>query len=267
MLNDIVDKFVITEADTTFSGNSKPYFLDQRQDLLEKFGNKIIRHKVKEVPQTLTPFLRDRFQRDEVKKILTLNLKPEDILIYGDVDEIPDPSTLKKSIKLLNADREKFIHFAQDVYYIYLNQKEVSNTLKSYTGEYPFILRKKWLGTNISRWKYSRDFLPTDLRDPVHKKIGRRMRRGGWHFSYVGSATAMAPNERVLIKIQGAAHQEFNTDEYLHKLDERIELNIDIFKRKRAKYKIVNNLSYLPDFIRDNSDKYSYLIKQKTDLA
>jgi beta-1,4-mannosyl-glycoprotein beta-1,4-N-acetylglucosaminyltransferase len=263
-LDEFVDEFIITEADTTFSGLPKPFYASEAlKTKFQKFAHKITIQKVRNIPATLDPFQRDHFQRDKVQDVLNRKMTSRDLLIYGDVDEIPSPRKLKAAIEMHDSQKINIIHFAQDIYYCYLNQKEISGTLLSYTGEYKNVFRKKWLGTNISKRIYSQNFTPTHLRHPIHKKNGIRLKNGGWHFSYIGSEGIVSAEERVHKKIVSAAHQEFNQSTYLDELDDRIQNSKDIFSRKRSRYKILNNLEYLPDFILNNVDQYEHLIKRK----
>jgi beta-1,4-mannosyl-glycoprotein beta-1,4-N-acetylglucosaminyltransferase len=260
-LDEIVDEFIITEANSTFSGMHKPYYLSESMDKFKKFKNKITIQKVDFFPSELSPFGRDRFQRDQVSHLLYEKLTNNDILIYGDLDEIPNPSTLKIGIDTVLTNQAQMVHLAQDVYYCYLNQKEVSGTHLSFTGEYRWILRRKWLGTNISKWAYSKNFSPTDLRLPEHKKNGKRLKNGGWHFSYIGSDGGMSVQDRVRKKIISSSHQEFNSQEFLSVLEDKIANSVDIFSRKRSRYKIVQDLNYLPQFVIDNLSRYQSLLK------
>jgi len=261
LLDPFVDEFVITEADETFSGLSKPYYATDNLSKFSKFADKITIQKISNIPSNLNPFERDRYQRDSVQKILLEKMMPEDILIYGDIDEIPNPNSLDRAIFSLLSAKTPIIHMAQDIYYCYLNQKEVSGTLLSYTGEYKWIFKKKWLGTNVSKWDYAKNFLPTDLRDPLHKSRGLREKEGGWHFSYIGSDEITSVVARVDKKIRSAAHQEFNQPQYIDFLSQRILNSQDIFSRRRSKFRILNDLTYLPDYILNNISKYQHLIR------
>jgi beta-1,4-mannosyl-glycoprotein beta-1,4-N-acetylglucosaminyltransferase len=260
-LDEFVDEFIITEGNLTFSGDPKPYYLSESLERFKKFSNKITVQKVDYFPKEVTPFGRDRFQRDQVSKILNTKLKDSDILIYGDLDEIPNPVALMNGIEKIQNDHAKIVHLAQDVYYCFLNQKEVSKTFLSFTGEYRWIYNRKWLGTNISKWIYSKRFLPTDLRSPIHKKNGLRIKNGGWHFSYIGSEGNLDTEERVRKKISSSSHQEFNEQHVLSSLQFNIANSKDIFSRKRSRFKILDNLDYLPKYILDNLPLYESLIK------
>jgi beta-1,4-mannosyl-glycoprotein beta-1,4-N-acetylglucosaminyltransferase len=250
----------LTEATTTFSGKAKPLFFEENKKRFKKFEDKIIHQIVEDVPN-LNPFERDRFQRDEAKSILENYCSTNDYLIYGDVDEIPSLSALDKAMEYL-VEGVEIVHMAQDQYYFYLNVEEVSHTLMSYTGEYPFVINRKWLGTNVSKWEYSKHYSMTDLRDPIHKRVGKRVKNGGWHFTYIGSSDESPVTERVKLKIDSAAHQELNTIEILESVEKNINNLKDIFPRKRTRFKLREDLSFLPSFIQLNLDKFGYLIKK-----
>jgi beta-1,4-mannosyl-glycoprotein beta-1,4-N-acetylglucosaminyltransferase len=257
-LNEVVDYFVITEATTTFSGNSKKLFLSENISLFDKFKDKLIIQVVADIPN-LGPFERDWYQRDQAKTILSDNLKDEDFILYGDVDEIPKPESVILASKKLN-EIVKIVHFAQNLNYYYLNLKESSGTLLSYTGEYENIVNKKWLGTNLSQWSYAKQFTMTELRNPEHKKVGYRMEDSGWHFSYVGGEIGTSMEERAKIKVVSAAHQEFNNRKILNKIGKRTSKYKDIFGRKGAYFETIKDKNYLPIYVQQNLNKFDYLL-------
>lgn len=259
-LDPFVDYFVITECSTTFSGEPKEMFFHENREKFSKFSEKIIYQMVNNVP-SLDPFSRDRFQRDQAKSILEASCSPEDFIIYGDVDEIPRPSAIIAGMEAVKSSGG-MAHLAQDLYYFYLNVQETSNTLMSYTGEYGVRCRKKWLGTNISRWEYTRQHTMTDLRNPSHKKIGSRIKDGGWHFTYVGSSDQESVASRIRRKIVSAAHQELNTDEILGQIESNIENLNDIFGRRRTRFKQIERFDYLPAYVQENIDHYGYLLRK-----
>lgn len=255
-----VDYFVLTEATTTFSGKPKPLFYDENKDKFKKYEKKIIHQIVDNIPP-LDPFERDRYQRDSVRSILEAKCEDEDLIIYGDIDEIPNIDSLKKSFIYLNKGFH-MAHLAQRQFYFYLNVEEVSNSLRSYTGEYPWIFVPKWLGTNVSKWEYAKNYSITNLRDPIHKKNGKRLKNGGWHFTYIGSNNKSPAAERVKFKIESAAHQELNTDRILNSIEANINNLKDVFPRKRTKFRLKNNYNFLPIYVQENLDKFGYLIKK-----
>jgi beta-1,4-mannosyl-glycoprotein beta-1,4-N-acetylglucosaminyltransferase len=261
-LADLVDEFIIVEADTTFSGLKKPFFAEEALTYLKQFEQKITIHRIYGTPNKLNSWEREAFQRNHVAEFLRSKLKNEDILLYGDVDEIPNPNALKKSLNDIARTNKKIGHFAQDIFYYYLNNKEVSGTFISFTGEYKWVWPRKWLGTSISKWEYSSNFLPSQMREPFHKKNGWRIKNGGWHFSFIGGEAAMDTSSRVQKKIESYGHQEFNNEYILSTVSEKITNSIDIFGRKKSRFQVLTNYSYLPPYITNNLDEFRYLIKE-----
>jgi beta-1,4-mannosyl-glycoprotein beta-1,4-N-acetylglucosaminyltransferase len=258
-LSSVVDYFVITEAATTFSGQSKPYFFEVNSDKFRKFEDRILYQKVDSVPKTLGPFERDWFQRNAAKRFLEPYITPDDYIIYGDVDEIPKAESITFAIELLHSEI-KMCHLAMDLYYYYLNLKEVSGTLPSYMGEYPGIKESKWLGTTVSKWEYASQFSMTELRNPEHKNVGKRISDSGWHFSYVGGFQKELPVERIVRKIQSSAHQELNNQKILRKVNKRLAKNKDVFGRRGTRFTQIEDLKFLPSYILQNYEKYSHLV-------
>ena len=257
-LNKIVDYFLITEATTTFSGNGKKLYLSENIDLFSKFKDKIIIQVIDDVPN-LDPFERDWYQRDKAKSILSKHLVETDLVVYGDVDEIPKPESLILAKNNLS-EMTKIVHFAQNLSYYYLNLKETSGTLLSYMGEYENVVNKKWLGTTLSKWSYAKQFTMTELRNPEHKKVGHRVEDGGWHFSYVGGEHETSVEDRAKIKLISSAHQEVNNRKTLNKIAKRISKYEDIIGRKGANFEIIKDLKYLPVYVQENLSKFDYLL-------
>jgi beta-1,4-mannosyl-glycoprotein beta-1,4-N-acetylglucosaminyltransferase len=262
ILNKFVDEFIIVEADTTFSGLKKPFFAEKALLGVKEFERKITIHKISGTPKNLNAWESEYFQRNHVAEFLQSRLNAEDILLYGDVDEIPNPIALEKALRDIGETKKKIGHFAQDIFYYYLNNKEVSGTFVSCTGEYKWAWPRKWLGTSISKWGYASNFLLSKMREPSHKKNGWRIKNGGWHFSFMGGEEEMDTHSRVRKKIESYGHQEFNNDFYLSKISEKLSAGKDVFGRKKSQFQILTNYSYLPPYILENLEKYKYLIKE-----
>ena len=257
-LDEFVDYFFITEATTTFSGNPKNLFLSENIERFEKFKKKMIIQTVSNVPN-LNPFERDWYQRNQAKNLLSGMLTDSDFMLYGDVDEIPKPESIIQASQDLN-ENIKIAHFAQHLNYYYLNLKETSGKLLSYMGEYENTVNKKWLGTTISTWEYAKNFTMTELRNPEHKKVGKRIDDGGWHFSYVGGEDNVDVESRTKIKIMSAAHQELNTKKILRKIGKQTSAHRDVFKRKGTNFEVIQETTYLPNYVQNNLAKFDYII-------
>jgi len=98
------------------------------------------------------------------------------------------------------------------------------------------------------------------LRHPSMRENGIRIGDGGWHFTYVGGHKQMSARERVLLKIECAAHQEFNNPFYKMNVSKNIKENKDVFFRDST-FKVVELDSTFPDYIVRNREKYTHLIK------
>ena len=196
VLNDYVDKFVITEATYTHNGDAKNLNFDINK--FPKFKDKIEYIVVNKPPPTLLKInsqdsedtrgeklilngmKRDYFQREELQRGFK-NADPEDLIIISDLDEIPNLENLDiKKIK------NKIICFKQKMFYYKFNLLYESIP---------------WFGTRVCKKKNL--ISPQWLRDTKHKKypIWRldvlfskykyqdiyHVENGGWHFTNIKS--------------------------------------------------------------------------------
>jgi beta-1,4-mannosyl-glycoprotein beta-1,4-N-acetylglucosaminyltransferase len=258
----VVDHFVITESRFSHAGLPKPLYLTENIHLFEKFRDKITIQVIEEFPPGVSLFQADWFQRDCAKALLERIMSPDDLLIYGDVDEIPRPSAVIRAARVLRDNPDiQVAHLAQDLYY-YLNLRETSGTLLSFMGEYPNVKEKKWLGTTIQKWSSIGSMTMTDLRYPERKKNGVRIPYGGWHFSWVGSEDRSPAIDRVRAKLENTAHQEFKSARNLRKLERRVENMQDLVGRRTARFKAIQDLQFLPDYVLANLEKFEHTLRK-----
>lgn len=129
-----VDFFVIEEATVTFSGEPKRMIFAENRHLFAAFEGKIRYVAVEDSPlEGVTTHERDKYQKNQLIRALS-DAKPEDIIIFSDVDEIPNPETLAKLMERFASG--KIYHLAQRMFYCFLNMEEVSGNLLSITGEF-----------------------------------------------------------------------------------------------------------------------------------
>ena len=69
IMSPIVDKFVISEATTTFSGLPKPLYYEENKEMFKEFEDKIIHVVVDDTPPGDT-HVRDTFQKSAVREFL-----------------------------------------------------------------------------------------------------------------------------------------------------------------------------------------------------
>ncbi|KAG6533579.1 hypothetical protein ZIOFF_007454 [Zingiber officinale] len=95
----LVDKFVIMEANVTFTGNAKPLFFADNLNRFEFARSKIVHgtflSQADPIPGT-DPFRLEAKQRVALNSLLrTSGIGPGDVVIMADADEIPSPETVE----------------------------------------------------------------------------------------------------------------------------------------------------------------------------
>ena len=79
----------------------------------------------------------------------------DDIIIFSDVDEIPNPEVLKNIFATM--DKTKIYNMAQRNFYCYMNVEEKSGSLLSVTGEFDNVDKHQWLGTKVCAYSLIRE--------------------------------------------------------------------------------------------------------------
>ncbi len=259
VLKDVVDYFVISESTVTFSGDPKPLYYNENKEMFKEFEHKIIHNIVDDTPMDCDAFMRDHHQKCAVARGLK-DCKPDDIIIFSDVDEIPNPDTLRELLP--NVEDGKIYMLAQRLFYCYLDMEEVSGNLLSVTGEFDDVEKKQWLGTKVCRYSVLDNYTTEELRNKEQKAIGVRVPNGGWHFSYMGGGKKQSTADRVKYKIKSAAHQEYNNRHILWNVKKNIKNMQDIFGRD-SKLQLVEIDETYPKYLRDHLDEYKYLLYPK----
>lgn len=257
VLNPVVDRFVISEATETFSGLKKPLYYEENRELFAEFADKIIHVVVEDTPEGDTHY-RDTFQKNAVTRGLA-GCNDDDIIIFSDLDEIPNPDKIQEILQ--NFQKDKIYHFAQRLFYCYLNMEEVSGNLLSYAGEFEEVTRKKWIGSKMLSYQLLREqnLLLGELRFPERKAIGIRVEDGGWHFGYMGGHGEKDIKKRVQEKVVSAAHQEYNSKHVLSQVTDQIKDGKDIFGRD-AKFVRCEIDETFPKYIREHQKELDFLI-------
>lgn len=265
IMSPYVDKFVLEESTVTFSGEPKEMVFDRHRDMFAPFADKIIYVAVDNSPMSgVTTHERDKFQKNQLIRGM-VDCRPDDIVIFSDVDEIPNPKALTKIFD--NFDPSKIYHLAQRMFYCFLNMEEISGNLLSITGEFPGVEHKQWLGTKICSFAnlpeegivFLREVSPDDPRSV-------RVADGGWHFGYMGGDGERDVARRIGIKVQAAAHQEYNTSRYLSEAVDRLLCGEDIFDRNAKFVRVPIDESY-PEYLRQHRDEYAFLMAPKIGRA
>lgn len=260
ILSPLVDRFIIEEATMTFSGEPKELCFEKNKEMFKEFLDKITYIVVDDTPKDAITHERDYFQKNHLIEGLS-DASEDDVIIMSDVDEIPNPTVLKQIID--NFDKTKVYHLAQRNFYAFMNMEETSGKLLSITGEFEGFDDgdRKWLGTKICNINNIPKEGIVRLRDLVKTSDPRSVRvaDGGWHFGYMGGHNELNAAKRIGVKVQAAAHQEYNEKEILKETMDRLKLGQDIFGRDARFERVEVDESY-PEYLLEHKSEYQYLI-------
>ena len=271
VLNEYIDHFVIVESKYKHDGSIKGKNFDI--DLFSKFKNKISYIYVDEEPKKLlninilndedkknknllhNTYLRENSQRNMINEGIH-NAHPDDLIIVGDIDEIPKLNNIK-----FNNLKNKILVFQQKMFYYKLNlfYKELAwNGSRACSKKR--LKSPQWL-RNIKNKKYPFWRFDTILSNKKYSNI-EFVEDGGWHF------TNMKSPEEIYLKL--------NT--FLHNVDFKLSgLNLDDIKKMVKEKKILYdhfadqkkiekwdspitleaiNILNLPDYVINNKNKF-----------
>lgn len=148
ILSPYVDTFVICESEETFSGNWKPLYWAERDDRFGEWEDKV-KYVVVGAKEFPTAFDRAAYQKDSIRLALT-ECKSDDLIYYGDVDEVWKPQTKEGKLKQL-------------AYSYYLNNRSSEDWQGTNVCKYKNLY-------NLNEWRANHDVILED---------------GGWHFTNV----------------------------------------------------------------------------------
>lgn len=207
-LEDVVDRFVVSEGTTTFTGHPKPLFLDQFWEAIPpRLAKKIVRVQadMSNMSGNVSPWAREAYQRAiSVDAGVRMSRNYQDILHVSDVDEIPHKDLL-----------------------IYAKRMGVGSVLKLLQHGLKYT-------PDIYSGPWSMAFMgPVGKIDARNVETLRRdtglphIDNAGWHFSYCSTP------EKIMHKIHAYSHQEFNKPEWnnLDNIKKSIENRTDLFGR------------------------------------
>ena len=271
VLNEYIDHFVIVESKYKHDGSIKGKNFDI--DQFSKFKNKISYIYVDEEPKKLlninilndedkknknllhNTYLRENSQRNMINEGIH-NAHPDDLIIVGDIDEIPKLNNLK-----FNNLKNKILVFQQKMFYYKLNlfyKELVWNGSRACSKKR--LKSPQWL-RNIKNKKYPFWRFDTILSNKKYSNI-EFVEDGGWHF------TNMKSPEEIYLKL--------NT--FLHNVDFKLSgLKLDDIKKMVEEKKILYdhfadqkkvekwdspvtleaiNILNLPDYVINNKNKF-----------
>ena len=255
-LSEIVDCFLIVEADVTHTGKKKEWnFPDLLKNNLKEFSHKIQYHKMKvdlkKAEDEKSPNYKggtwgrswrvESMQRNFIKEA-SEKFAPEDIIIMSDLDEIPSKNKLSF---IKSCDFKVIAPIALEQASFHLNCN--------------FLELEKWIGSVVLTKELIDKYEPQVFRD-LRKRISR-FTDAGWSFSSFGG------EQRIIEKIESFCHEEYNKEEYKNKehLKKCIETGSDLFNRKVKKKKLGKNF-FPTDLLKLMEEKKDFYFGAKTTI-
>lgn len=233
-----VDRFIVCESKTTFTGNRKPLYFSRDEHLLKEFWPKldyyIIQDKFSifemnvaaQSPNTQgAEHWKTEFMQKEclLKALKLYKAKDEDIVYVGDVDEIWEPCDYLAPAKL-----------KLRVYAYYLNNRS----------------DEEFWGTVVAKYAYLKDKILNHVRTD---SVLNTSEYHGWHF------TSMGGYEEVKRKLDDSYSAEsYNTTAVNQHLREQIEYGKDYLGRN---FRFSSDESDWPEFLATNRERYQHLCK------
>lgn len=200
------DSFIIGQMDTPYSSNN---LIEQDIPYVDDPDSKVIRVLGK-YPQEIKD-LGDSWIKDKYWRQLSVyheSIDPYDLLFILDIDEIPKVSTI----------REYCTHNVEGTHRLLMNFHYYNLN---------WVKRNKWYHTYLGSVDRIRSIGADNIRVSRNVQITGLIHNAGWHLSYF-----MSP-ERIALKIDSFAHQEYNKEEYtnLEHVKKCIEQGKDLFNR------------------------------------
>lgn len=273
-LNDVVDRFVIVEAELTHNGEKKPLYFEDDRERFSKFENKI-RHiivraeefKPAEAGATFQEraWMRGNIQRNAIA--LGLNgARDDDVVIVSDLDEIPRASCVSNTAREIETG--EVVGFILNAYNFYANLRNASNP---YWGNDPKM-------SKIATFRDERAYVSSPYRHFILPEVNQgptatrfryikptwRIANAGWHFSYLGGV------ERVARKIRSIVENDWSRNmsdaalliEVKNRIDQRKALG-DILTGGGCDAFMPEPFdNSFPEFLIANSKRFSYLVYQ-----
>lgn len=174
---DVVDRWVICESSQTFTSLPKPMHILGNRDRFSDWWGRVIHVAVYDAPRGLEKEAMDKWNRNCIMRGLK-NVKQSDLCVIGDLDEIPRAS----AVAAYNPDDG--IRSLRMAHYHYFLNLRSGNPWDRCVILPASALASGWTPVKL---RY------TEFPNPIPE--------GGWHFSSMGGADALA------YKLASFAHQ------------------------------------------------------------
>jgi beta-1,4-mannosyl-glycoprotein beta-1,4-N-acetylglucosaminyltransferase len=205
-LEDVVDRFVLVEANRTHAGEPKPYYFLERRSEFSEFADRITVVQVDDLPVLRNRFVAEVMQRNAIVRGLT-DADDDDLVIISDIDEVPRAAALSQLHDLAHGDITSLV---MDFYNYALNLR----------------MPEKWYNARVTKRSTLRYMTPQEIRrtfikNPDLAQHGERdsIPNGGWHYSCLASREDLVNHIRT--KAQAFSHAESDHPDVIN--DARLE--------------------------------------------
>lgn len=189
LLDGVVDHLVVVEGTRTFNGEPKPLHFAATHGALGFSGE--VHCVAVDLPEIAeTAWAREHRQRAAIEGYLRAHAAPDDLLLIGDVDELPRrdvverlATTLERPARLEMVDALYFANWVQP-------RPWMIGTMATRLDGFDHPSVRELLGT------------PPDEDDEFVEEV---VADAGWHVSFMGGPSAIAR------KLHAYSHQELNT--------------------------------------------------------
>jgi beta-1,4-mannosyl-glycoprotein beta-1,4-N-acetylglucosaminyltransferase len=186
LLDPVVDHFVLIESTQTHTGHAKRACFAENAQRFDRYRPKIRHVLVDDMPDA-TPWVLERFQRAAVWRALD-EVGPNDIVMVGDLDEVPDPAVIKSlTTTLQRPTRLAMRHFVFAANFE-IPHEWTDGTMVARGDQLREPQMAVLMGDPDAAWSAQNDHVTPDA---------------GCHLSFMGGGDAVAA------KLRAYAHQEF----------------------------------------------------------
>ncbi|KAF2217356.1 glycosyltransferase family 17 protein [Cercospora zeae-maydis SCOH1-5] len=258
-----VDYFVVVESNTTFTGLQKPLHLQDNWQSFSDFHSKMIHRVVHDPGPSIgmstwahEDFLRNSLLHAAFPSLIfsEMEAKEGDVLIAGDIDEIPKPETV---IVLRHCDIPDRVTLRSHFYYYAFQWQHIGE-------QWPHPQATVFHG------------LPNTL-SPVHLRHGIGGHRSRiplysafirwWHKADMWDAawhcsSCFATVAEMQKKMESFSHSNLNTleNKRAETILERVRTGQDLFGRPREQFEKVDQNADVPRYILSNSQRFDYML-------
>lgn len=242
LLWDKVDKFVIVEADHTFSGKKKPWNFYDNRERFDWAMDKIVyhQHKMKLVwdgsnPPTFTdashPCWHAEYEQRGAIVAACAGFSDDDTLLISDCDEIPGHSVFER---LPSLARWEPVALRQHLFFYNLS----------------CLRKEQWNGTIVTTVGTARTQGAQALR--TQRNTLPVVDDGGWHLSYFTDAAGIAE------KIRSFSHREYDRPEYTS--EEHINFCMAERKDLYVRGMVADEVGreFFPEYFLKEADKFQW---------